>query len=281
MKPVILFREDNENERELVALKPYFEVHHLRSTVPDGCLVIGRYSVLPFYKELEADLDMNGSKLINTYHQHRYIADLGNWYQDLRHMTPRTWNRLELVPDDAFPIIIKGETNSKKFSWDTHMYAQNREKAIGVVSNLFEDGLIGDQQLYFRKFEKLETYFYGLRDIPVTKEFRVFVLDGEILSRGFYWSNYIDDIEQITKKTPDPYDVPDEFLDKVIARVGQKARFYVVDVAQKEDGEWIVIEINDGQMSGLSMTNPQQLYQNMQQVLLAGMGGKRARDLEG
>jgi len=47
-----------------------------RSKVPNGSIAIARYSVLPFYKELEADLAERGSKLINSYPQHQYVADI-------------------------------------------------------------------------------------------------------------------------------------------------------------------------------------------------------------
>lgn len=76
MEPVILFREDRDNVRELNAAHQFFTVHKIRSTIPNDKLVIGRYSVLPYYKELVEDLDVSGSELINTYTQHRYIADI-------------------------------------------------------------------------------------------------------------------------------------------------------------------------------------------------------------
>lgn len=267
MEPVILFREDRDNVRELNAAHQFFTVHKIRSTIPNDKLVIGRYSVLPYYKELTEDLDVSGSELINTYTQHRYIADMGNWYRDLVLYTPKTWTRLEAIPTEAYPIIIKGETNSKKFLWDTHMFAANQREACDVVSNLTNDGIIGDQSLYFRQYVPLKKYLDGFCGMPVTKEFRCFVLDGQVLTKAFYWSNYLDDIEQLTGELPNPKDIPEQFLQTVINQVGKNARFYVIDVAQTEEGEWIVIELNDGQMSGLSCTDPVELYRQMAQVL--------------
>lgn len=267
MKPIILFRADHDTEHELEVAQHYFTVREIRSSIPANRLVIGRYSVLPFYKELEEDIECGGSKLINTHKQHRYIADMGNWYRDLVLYTPKTWTRLEAVPPDAYPIIIKGETNSKKFLWDTHMFAPTMREAVDVVSNLTNDGIIGDQSLYFRQYVPLKKYLNGFRNMPVTKEFRCFVLDGQVLTKAFYWSNYLDDIEQLTGELPDPKDIPAQFLQTVIDQVGKNARFYVIDVAQTEEGEWIVIELNDGQMSGLSMTDPDELYMKMAEIL--------------
>jgi hypothetical protein len=41
----------------------------------------------------------------------------------------------------------------------------------------------------------------------------------------------------------------------------------VLDVAEKENGEFVLIEINDGQMSGLSCCNPEELYLNLKKQL--------------
>jgi hypothetical protein len=36
-----------------------------------------------------------------------------------------------------------------------------------------------------------------------------------------------------------------------------------MDIAKTQSGEWIVIELNDGQMSGLSENDPNVLYKNL------------------
>lgn len=36
-----------------------------------------------------------------------------------------------------------------------------------------------------------------------------------------------------------------------------------MDIAQKEDGGWVVVELNDGSMSGLSCIDPDELYNNL------------------
>lgn len=266
-QPVILFREGLGERGEFEEMARHFEWFTCRSHIPDNALVIGRYSVLPYYDELEMDLASKGSHLINSPTQHHYIADLGNWYRDLQDLTPKTWGFADDIPLDDAPngFVLKGETNSKKFLWDTHMFAPNIRAAVDVMCNLQNDGLIGDQRIYYRAFEKLKTYLIGFRGMPVTHEFRVFVCDGEILTKAFYWSNYWDDISM--SQYAEWGLPPDEFINEVIKRVGKNARFYVVDVALREDGKWIVIELNDGQMSGLSMTKPKELYAKLQNLL--------------
>jgi len=258
MEPVIYYRHDRDvsSEAEEAAMAASFRVVPSRMEVGADALCIARYSALPFYKELEDDLARSGSRLINSYRQHRWIANLGEWYQDLKDVTPETWHRLEMVPDDAFPLIVKGETNSKKFLWDTHMFAKTRRDAVKVMCNLMDDGVVSGQGMFFRKFIPLKTYLIGFHEMPVTKEFRVFVCNRKILSIGYYWSNYADDLPE----KPNPADVPAAFLQKVIRRVGDRAPFYAVDVAETASGDWIVVELNDGQMSGLSDNDPAVLY---------------------
>jgi hypothetical protein len=61
--------------------------------------------------------------------------------------------------------------------------------------------------------------------------------------------------------------IPGAFLEKVLARIGDQAPFVVIDVAKTVSGEFIVVELNDGQMSGLSDVDPDVLYRNMNEAL--------------
>lgn len=260
--PVIYFRSELTADAERSIAEEFFPVVTCRTQVSKGALCIPRYSALPFYRELEEDMDTLGARLINSYSQHRYAANLGNWYRDLEGLTPQTWNRIEQIPEEG-PFILKGETNSKKFSWDSHFYAADKQAAIEVFCRLQDDTFLSDQEIFIRKYVNLHRYMTGLRGLPVTKEFRVFICDGQVLTAGYYWSNYLEDLGF----TPDPAEIPQEFLQEVIDRVGKNIRFWVVDVAQTAEGGWIVIELNDGCMSGLSECDPRILYRKLREVL--------------
>jgi len=126
-----------------------------------------------------------------------------------------------------------------------------------------DDGLLSSQKIYIRKYIPLTKYLDGVNGMPVTKEFRFFVAYGKVLCGDFYWQNYIDDIGF----KPDANEVPKEFLQKVIDRVDNQSNFYVIDVAQTLSGEWIVIELNDGQQSGLSCNDPFTMYKNLNKAI--------------
>jgi hypothetical protein len=261
MKPIILFRESLAEHEELEAAARYFPVVTRRTAVPADSLVIPRYSALPFNKELEDDIRTLGSKLINTHSAHLYVADLQNWYPQLEEYTPKTWFRLDQIPEKG-PFVLKGATNSKKNQWKTSMFAENKKEAIEVFLRLSDDGYLGYQRIYIREYIPLNKLCNPVSyySAPVCEEYRFFVLNGEILAKGFYWEQYIDVIDP-TKINPDF--VPKNFLDEVIDRIKDSIPFFVVDVARTAEGKWIVIELNDGQMSGLSAINPDDLYASL------------------
>ncbi len=76
-------------------------------------------------------------------------------------------------------------------------------------------------------------------ELPLTREFRTFWLDGAPLLAVPYW-----DEGAYTAAPP-----PVAAFAPVAARV--QSRFFSMDLAEQQDGRWIVIEIGDGQVSGL------------------------------
>jgi hypothetical protein len=260
---VILFRDSLAEADEVMMARHYFEVLRSRTLIEENKIVIPRYSALPFYKELEDDISNLNSKLINSYKQHRFVANLENWYEVLKDFTPKTWFNLSDVPHDGGPFVLKGETNSKKFLWDTHMFAKNRTDVTDVYCRLMDDGVVSDQKIVIREFVKLKKIAPSFRGLQISNEFRFFVLNGQILCGGFYWSNVWDDLEV----KPSISEVPKDFLMTIVFAVKDYINFFVIDVAQTEDGNWIVIELNDGQQSGLSMCDSKDLYGNMYRVL--------------
>ena len=262
MRPIILYRGSDFEHEELHIANKYFLCTNRRPNVKSDDLVIGRYSLWPFYADQEKDIEYVGAKLINNYNQYLYIADLQNYVYDLKELTPRTWDNLVDLPENM-SFVLKGETNSRKGNWKQDMFATDKKAAIEVHGRLSNDSLIGYQKIYIREYIPLVKYLDGVNGMPVTKEFRFFVAYGKILCGGFYWQNYIDDLPEKPKVS----DVPIGFLQQVIERVGNNSNFYVIDVGQKVSGDWIVIELNDGQQAGLSGNNAEDLYLNLSKVI--------------
>lgn len=254
------------DSEEMEAAKKHFTCVSLLSDLPrNNSLVIPRYSLLPFMKNIHDEFKSLGVTPINTLASARWIADLANWVEALDGLTPRTWSVLADIPNEG-PFVLKGATNSKKHYWNTHMFAANKKEAIHVYGLLAEDCMIGEQKIYIRKYEPLVTLMEGINGIPVTKEFRLFFYKAKLLVSGFYWQNYVEDLDFIPEM-----DAPEAFVSEIAERVHVEsgADFFVIDIGQKVDGSWMVIEVNQGEMSGLSCCDPEILYTNLKKELLA------------
>ncbi len=268
MSNIVLYRSPGSEfeEEELPSIADNFVATHSRLDVKAGDLVIGRYSVLPFYKELDADIKRIGAKLINSYAEHRYIADISQWAYDLEGLTPKTYSRLSEAPGDG-PWIVKGETNSKKYLWNSHMFAKNRREAAEIVRELQNDGVIGSQRIFLRDYVPLYKLGEGTNGLPISEEYRFFVLYGKILTGAFYWSSHSAELKD-AGLYPLAVDDAAYWLEAaVLPKIADKASFVVVDVARTAKGDWTVVELNDGQMSGLSDNKPEDLYGAMKRVL--------------
>lgn len=265
-----LFRETSEYAAEIKYCSEYFNVSKNIGSLLDDVsyknveTILARFSVLPFYKEVEDSLKTKNLKLLNTYDQHKYIADFW-YYNDILKYTPKTWFRLEDVPDVG-KFVVKGLTNSRKFNWNSMMFAENKREAVRIFCDLGDDGLIGSQDRIVREYIPLETFEIGINGTRFTNEWRCFFLGDKLISSSYYW-RIAKDAEKINSNTAWKKDA--ETFSKMIAkRVSPHVGFFAIDVAKTESGDWIVIEINDGQMSGLSMIDPKQFYKNLEKEFL-------------
>lgn len=263
MKTAILFRQDDSTQEEFDTLQRLFaqQTFLSRCQIPEHCTVIARYCALPFYEELVRDCQVRHSSLINTYADHRVIADFWPWYQALpTGVTPKSWDSsttpYHLLPKNT-PIVVKGVTNSRKHQWDRMMFAPTREHLPTILDRLLDDPLIANQGLVYREYTPLVTYEVGINGLPITNEWRVFILNGQIVDGGYYWSN------AANPKIGEPLPVGARDLVETQVIPNIPVPFYVVDVAEKVSGGWVVIELNDGQMSGLSTIPPERFYRNL------------------
>ena len=261
MEPIILYRAASTDKEEVVAMQKHFATTPNRTNCKNQ-LVIPRYSCLPYYRELEEDLKHNNCEIINTYRQHQWIANF-DYYYDLKEYTPETWDFSNFYKSDyQGPFVVKGRTNSRKHQWNSLMFAETRDRAIHIACELGNDGLICDQEIIFRKYIPLKTFEVGLNGMRFANEWRCFYYKTQRLTCGYYWST-ADDLASpyITKQGLD-------LADKIAEVAAQHVNFFVLDVAETESGDWILIEINDGSMSGLSENDPNVLYENLHKELM-------------
>lgn len=261
----ILFRSsDYSSLAELAVAKQHFDVVESRMFVPKNSLVVGRYSVLPYYRELERDLAFNGSHLINSTAQHKYIANF-DWYHDIADMTPRTWfdaTAASFAFDDLpHGMVLKGRTNSAK-SWEW-MYARTKEDFFRIDKFLHQNEMLAHQGIVYREYIPLEIIEKSCipNSFNFVNEWRCFFYKTKMLAMGYYWTMAEEEsIERANKQ--DLCDARDKAYEAA-SKLSKHTNFFVVDIAKTAAGSWIVIEVNDGQMSGLSCCDEDLLYKNL------------------
>ncbi len=265
MQTQVYFRQDNTTKEEFEICSKYFSTFRQRTELNKNIeQVICRYSAVPFNRELEQDLHNIGCKPINSSIEHSYIADMG-WIYDLEHLTFPTWTTLADVPENT-PIVLKGKTNSRKFEWNTKMFAENKKVAIDIMHELWHDPLIGPQGVVFRKYIPLVTYEIGINGMPMTNEWRCFFYKNQLVDFGYYWSS-LDNMSVIDINKFKQEGLP--VAKKAAEIISENATFFVLDIAQDTQGKWWIVEVNDGQMSGLSTIPEERFYQNLANILKA------------
>jgi len=194
------------------------------------------------YKRLYEKLFSYDIKLINSPDEYNKMHLFPLIYSDIVKFTPKTIfyeNITEINADllnSTFTrFMIKDYVKSVK-EHDFPKYFETPitqdelktqiNKFIELRASLFTGGIV------FKEFVNLKKYG------AVTNEYRVFYLKGEFLtvSRN---SNQPDNA---------PY-VPQNFADKF---KNLSSNYYTVDFAELENGDFIILEMGDGQVSGLS-----------------------------
>lgn len=210
------------------------------------------------YTQLFDALHRKGLDLINSPDSYKHCHYLPEWYELLANCTPKAaWiaaenlgdNQLTIIMEklQAFgsgPIILKDYVKSAKHHWKEACFipnASDRNHVDKVVSRFLE--IRGDELeggLVFRQFINFKALTtHSKSGMPLTKEFRLFVLDGKIV----HWFNYWEEGNYENMVPP---------LELFADRAKHiKSRFFTMDIAQAETDEWLVVELGDGQVAGL------------------------------
>jgi hypothetical protein len=208
------------------------------------------------YARLGEILAARGFALINSPEAYQHCHYLPASYPVIEGHTPRSvWLAAEsglgierimaaLRPFGAAPLVVKDYVKSRKHEWAEACYipsASDQREVNRVVTRFLElQGPDLNEGLVFREFVSFEPLAQHTRSgMPLTKEFRLFFLDGEPLLSTAYW-----DEGDYSDLQP-----PVERFQQLARRV--QSRFFTMDVAKRLDGDWMIIELGDGQVAGL------------------------------
>lgn len=221
------------------------------------------------YFNLYEGLIDKGYQLINTPKQYLACHHLANWVKLLKGFTPKTEivsanieDAVKVLPTfGTSSLVIKDFVSSQKHNWHEACFipdASDTTQARKIISKFFElqnevDGIQGG--IVLREFIPLRSIGnHPKSGMPLSQEFRAFVLNGKVVSNSKYWEygNYSNDLP------------PEKFLQKIVKIISEHSNFFTIDLAQTSSGDWVCIEVGDGQVSSLpDLADKVSFYKNL------------------
>jgi hypothetical protein len=215
----------------------------------------------------EAALQKN-VQLINSPEQHRTAMEFDRFYPALQDLTAKSvvisdLSELADVPDRlTFPVFVKGAVKSNKDKGWNAVVAQNLDELTALAQQIFAHPHRARGKVIIRELLDLNIIAIDPNGFPLGREYRAFLYKHELLTYGFYWDDY-----------PDPNPLVGETKHALVSTVIKAAKcvdvpFLSVDVGQLKNGNWVVIEIGDGQFSGLSQIPVLELWSKIKDFTL-------------
>jgi hypothetical protein len=203
------------------------------------------------YRELYNTLLRNNLKLVNTPEQYLNCHYYPNVYKHIEKFAPKSiwFDKIEQMSVDicrsyiGADIIIKDYVKSEKGANDIfHLESSlsSNEFFERVLKFKQSRGKLFNEGIVFKEFCNLRKY--GEK----TNEYRIFVYNHNIIS-----------VEQNTDLGYGQ--VPNyEFIKEIIPNID--SNYFTIDIAEKEDGSWMILECGDGQVSGISPGQSEFVY---------------------
>lgn len=210
------------------------------------------------YAVLYESLLSRNYKLINSPTEYQNCHYLPDSYPFIADLTPRTtWLKVDnLQPDyeeifrqielfGASPLIIKDYVKSQKHYWDSACFipsAADKSKARSVIDKFIAlQNTDLNEGLVIREFVALnDLTIHTKSGMPLKQEYRLFFCRGNLLGCYDYW----EEGDYLAVEKP-PLDDFREVSQKI------ESHFFSMDVAKTKAGQWVIIELGDGQVAGL------------------------------
>lgn len=210
------------------------------------------------YSALYDALLSRGIRLINTAEQYRLTHHLPQSYKLIESHTPRTlWMETDgknlsydgimqlLIPFAGQPLILKDFVKSAKHYWNEACYISSASDATAVRNTVdhflrirgdkLEGGLVFREFIDFKPLAE-----HPASRMPLTKEYRLFFLKGVPIATLRYW-----DIDGYIETDMPSVDLFSDITKQV------RSHFFTMDIAQRNDDDWMIIKLGDGQVASL------------------------------
>lgn len=215
------------------------------------------------YGALARVLTYNERRLVVSPEAYVYGHHLPGWYDDFRDVTARSvWTTsgdpeaaqeaLRQLPDG--PAIVKDYVKSAKHLWQFACFipdVRDEDAAMRVIRFfLAEQGAHLNGGVVLRAYRPYPSHGVDERTgMPLIEERRLFLWHGRALP-------VVGDEEALLASAP--------AIEAAIGRL--RSPFVSLDLARLEDGSWEVVEVGDGQVSGLRDMDPHRFYRVLHKV---------------
>jgi hypothetical protein len=190
--------------------------------------------------------------LVNSPEQHHTAMEFDHFYPLLEGITPKSiiiedLNRLDEVLERlTFPMFVKGAVKSNKDGGIGSVIAKNANELRILAKKTLANPHRSRGKVIVREMVNFKPVAVDPNGFPIGREYRAFLYRGEVLAYGFYWDEYTD----LQDLTPEEKRACLKLVKEAAKRVN--VPYLSVDVGQLISGEWAIIEVGDGQFSGLS-----------------------------
>jgi hypothetical protein len=233
---------------------------------PTTAFWAGYIPTLARYSDLYQAAKSHNILLANTPDAHQRIQEFDHAYPFLQGLTPKTAFVITesecaaAIETVGLPVFVKGAVQSRKSRGWKACVAQTEAELKALVRVLLELDGRSRGRVMVRELVTLKHVRYAAGDFPVGREYRVFLWQNHIVGMGYYW----DDNDALSPLTPDEETTVRQLAQTASSRL--QVPFVGVDIGQKTNGEWIVIETGDPQFSGLSQINVLALWNNLKRA---------------
>lgn len=226
---------------------PYGEV-----SVKSGVARVGAFED---YKAYSTQLREFGVTLVHSESDHYKCTQLPKWYPLIEKFTPRSiWysnipSFEEIEENFELPVFVKGSRQTAKHSAEASIIS-NRDDYDRVVAIFKQSPILHWQEFVCREYISLRSISGGIEGkVPASFEFRTFWWKGQLVGDGRYWFE-AKDYNWSNNERTDALAIAKEAVERL------NCDFVVIDLAMTCEGEWIIIECNDGMESGYAGVSP-------------------------
>jgi hypothetical protein len=238
----------NHDEQSTINIRPIYE---METIIYRGWMLTHTQ-----YEKLYNELFLKNYKLINDPIEYINCHYLPNSLQFINEHTPKTiFQRIEdkesidtlIKKSKTFsgkPVIIKDFVKSEKHYWNTACFVENSSdiERLRTTINNFMDlrGEFLNEGIVIREFIELNKLTdHSKSGMPLSEEYRLFFFRNKLLCTYNYWDegNYFN---KEIDTTP---------LEEIAKNID--SNFFTMDIAKDKTGKIVIIELGDGQVSGI------------------------------